>query len=69
MIDEHTRRDELWDMAQYVAARIRGEAVQPPRWWTPEQVAQFEAIITDPAERAGIVAWTLSGLNSVDAER
>jgi hypothetical protein len=67
MIDKHTRQDELWDMAQYVAARIKGETAQPPHWWTPEQVAQFEAIIADPVECAGMLAWALRGLSPDDA--
>ena len=58
-------RIRLWVPAEYMAKRLRGEDALPPSHWPPEQVAEFEAILADPAERAGLLKWGIEGWRKV----
>jgi hypothetical protein len=62
------RKLRLMALARYVAARLRGDTVPPPADWTPEQLAEFEAILASPQERAGMIRWAMDGYRELEAE-
>ena len=41
-LDEKVR---LWESAEYMAARLRGEPARPPDHWSPEQIAEWAAVL------------------------
>src|SRR5260221_745037 len=63
-IDEKVR---LWESAQYMAARLRGEPARPPPHWPPEQIAAWAAVLADPHARSAALNWALQGWRKLNA--
>src|SRR5260221_13725762 len=64
-IDEKVR---LWESAQYMAARLRGEPARPPDHWTPEQIAAWAAVLADPVACSAALNWALEGWWKLNAD-
>src|SRR5258708_29662900 len=60
LTDEKKR--QVWQTVHYLAARLKGQKADPPIWWTAEQCAAFEAILSDPPVQSGILSWVLQGV-------
>jgi hypothetical protein len=64
-IDEKVR---LWESAEYMAARLRGEPARPPDHWTPEQIAAWAAVLADPVACSAALNWALEGWQKLSAK-
>jgi hypothetical protein len=64
-IDEKVR---LWESAQYMAARLRGEPARPPPYWPPEQIAAWAAVLADRDARSAALNWALEGWQKLNAK-
>lgn len=61
------QKRHCWDMARYISARLKGQPATPPADWSAAQTATCEAILTDPAECAGILNWIAQGVRAYRA--
>jgi hypothetical protein len=57
-LDEKVR---LWESAEYMAARLRGDPTRPPAHWPPEQIAAWAAVLADPVACSAALNWALEG--------